>query len=320
MCTRQSLLTGSERLNRVRGMIIGLALGDSLGLPIEFKHFNQKYTGKLFSFNVGSRTVALGEISDDSEMTLALARSLIENKGYNRNSVIMAYINWANSKPRDIGINISNLFQNRKSIEEYNEWYNIIVESSGGTMQSNGSLMRCSPLSLLYDEKSIEEDCRLTNPSSVNVEVELLYIRMMKLALDGKTKKDVLHFLYTTPKSTKITNVVNHAKENKVFPSVSGKSRGWVLSSFYCALVILIHFDNFEKAMKYIIDIPDSDTDTNAAIAGALYGCIIGFDELLKYPITNDNINKIINSNSDRPSVYKLNDFYELTEKLNQLR
>lgn len=146
---------------------------------------------------------------------------------------------------------------------------------------------------------------------------------MMKLALKGKSRFDILNYLYYNVKSPKIKEVIEYAKKHatkSVLPEVSGKSKGWVLSSFYCALVALMYFYSFEQAMKYIISIPDSDTDTNAAIAGALLGCIMGFDGLSKEYITKDNIDKIIDSNSDRPGMYKLNDFYSLTEALSRLK
>lgn len=335
MCTRQSMLESqtddSKRLNslnridRIRGMIIGLALGDSLGLPMEFKR-GQTYTGKLFAFDYKTRFgntvhVPAGEVSDDTEMTLALARSLIENKGYNQNAVIQAYLQWANSGIRYMGRNTRQLFKGIKTIKTYSSRFIKATSGPESTWtQSNGSLMRSSPLALLDDINYAIVDSKLTNPSSINVEVNVLYINMMKLALAGRNRNEILDYLNKNAKSQEIINVINYAKEAKMFPGIGGKTKGWVLSPFYCVILVLLYFDKFDQAMNYIISIPDSDTDTNAAIAGAFLGCILGFDALTKETITNININTIITiGDSNRPGMYKLNDFYALTEKLNQL-
>ena len=93
---------------RVRAGLIGLALGDALGVPHEFPRVNRApFTGELYirtkhsSRFQGVRVLAAGQVSDDTELTLALARALVDGDGYWCPSrVVSWYMTWANSKTR----------------------------------------------------------------------------------------------------------------------------------------------------------------------------------------------------------------------------
>src|SRR5665647_1791246 len=91
--------------DKIQGMFMGVFLGDALGFPTEFKcNANVPYTGKLefkpfyISRFQGKREYEIGSTSDDTEMTLALLRSMIENNGYVRDKVIKSYMDWVNNK------------------------------------------------------------------------------------------------------------------------------------------------------------------------------------------------------------------------------
>jgi hypothetical protein len=80
----------------------------------------------------------------------------------------------------------------------------------------------------------------------------------------------------------------------------------------------MLTFTDYEQAMRWIIhDHKGSDTDTNACIAGALLGALIGFEGLVAKPITRQNIDILLNvdierSPTVRPRYYVPNDFFEL--------
>lgn len=80
---------------------MGHALGDTLGSPHEF-HPHGKYTGKLefilnkYNQNYGLRKGVIGQVSDDTEVALALLNVLIS--GYTKDKAILEYMNWAINK------------------------------------------------------------------------------------------------------------------------------------------------------------------------------------------------------------------------------
>ena len=131
--------------DKIKGMLIGLSLGDALGAPHEFKYQKDEYTGeliyqlRLFNRFHGETLFYVGSVTDDTEMTLTLANQIIKDKDYNRNNVILAYEEWAkNSKM--LGKNTRALFKGVKTVKGYEGRYNKIfsVPMEEWT-QSNGS-------------------------------------------------------------------------------------------------------------------------------------------------------------------------------------
>lgn len=113
-------------LDKVQGMLMGAFLGDALGAPHEFKcNKNTLYTGILehqgfrISRFQGRNDLMVGQVTDDSEMTLALLRTLIKDGEYVKNNVILSYLAWANSGGWMMGINTRALLRGVKTIKEY---------------------------------------------------------------------------------------------------------------------------------------------------------------------------------------------------------
>src|SRR5437868_1005143 len=166
----------------IRGMLMGGAVGDALGAPHEFmSQRSVPYTGLLTERTQvrtrwqGTFTLALGQITDDTEMTLILARSLVQKQGYNREAVLKEYMRWANEM-KLLGRNTRELFKGVKTIKGYEARYKkqFSTPQSEWT-QSNGALMRGSPLALLFDNQPVLTDTALTNPHPVTLDINLVY-------------------------------------------------------------------------------------------------------------------------------------------------
>ena len=327
-------------VNRVRSMLMGVFLGDALGVPHEF-HYNANliYTGKLeyrtrfISQYTGTRYLTVGQISDDGEMTLALARSLISNRGYVREEVIKSYLQWANSGSGFMGVNTRNLFKHGKTLQSYYRNYENVFPTleKRAASQSNGSLMRCSPLACLWSNDGVIQDVGLTNPSKVVADAELTYVTALRLSLLGRECREVwaqIKLIAQTPEVRKIYDDI----ENGVVRDLSANKKGWVLNSLYaayfCFYNLLIQTDSMEsvfpESLKWVITQPNTDTDTNAAITGALIGAAIGWDNLIKESGTVENILIVLNSDSTqgdfpRSADYSLADFETIVRELTKL-
>ena len=92
-------------------MLIGVAIGDALGAPHEFRYMKNVYTGYLqypvqLQFRFGQKyKYPIASYTDDTESTITLARSLVRNKGYDEKDAIMSYLRWVNSDTRFLGTN-----------------------------------------------------------------------------------------------------------------------------------------------------------------------------------------------------------------------
>lgn len=314
----------NQRLNKIQGMLMGAFLGDALGAPHEFRcNANVPYTGKLEhkAFHVsrfqGRRESPVGSISDDGEMDLALLRQLLYDGVYNQDNVTMAYLRWANSGGWSIGKNTAELLRGVKTLKGYKgRVAKVLALPINERSQSNGTLMRCAPLALLTDDNAVLLDVNITNPNPINQEVGLLYVQALREALAGVDAVTIYNNCKQRASAPIIKELFASIDQQQVRNVADQK--GWCVHAFWVAMVTLICFTDYSEAMKWIITIKGSDTDTNACIAGALLGAVLGFEKLAEDPQTKENIDLVIGCNTTRPVEYTVSDFYQLTTAVAQ--
>lgn len=290
-----------DKMNKIKGMLFGAFLGDALGAPHEF--FSIKYTGNLEHPIIiktqfqGQKRFPIGSFTDDSQMTLQLLRSIIKNKGYDRDTTIMNYLEWA-STAKMMGRNTRALFGNLKTLSGYEKRSKKIMV--GEISQSNGALMRCSPLAIIDDEEAIKTDCYLSNPCPIVLDCNRVYITLLKRALNGKKIKNIVKLAETEEVKAVIKQAL--AKEDRDIVN----KKGWCLHALYCAIYCMDM--EYDEAMEWIITQHRTDTDTNACITGALIGAIHGFTILEE--TQKDNIDVLLKQNNE------LGDIHQLLEKI----
>jgi ADP-ribosyl-[dinitrogen reductase] hydrolase len=140
--------------HRCNGLVIGAAVGDALGAPFEFerggtyaKRFPSPEHGGIGEM-IGGGTFAWlpGEFTDDTQMALALALSLLEGGGFDPDVTWNYWRNWAYTA-KDIG----NTTRHSLSYENWRD----VSHSNPESTAANGALMRAFPLALL--DKSRDE-------------------------------------------------------------------------------------------------------------------------------------------------------------------
>ncbi len=137
--------------DRARGAMLGLAVGDALGAPVEWLHPDQirsRYGGPLRDM-VASAPWELGEWTDDTAMAMALAESLADQGAYDENDVFGRYAMWARSRPKDIGATVAAALRRARSADEARAAAQAFHEAEGRSA-GNGSLMRTVPIAIRY--------------------------------------------------------------------------------------------------------------------------------------------------------------------------
>ncbi|MBO7718080.1 ADP-ribosylglycohydrolase family protein [Candidatus Saccharibacteria bacterium] len=137
--------------DKTRGMFIGLAVGDALGAPVEFlpepsDAYIKEMGNKIEHFHKNLRAPE-GVWTDDTEMALCIADSLLVNKGYDSYDVMQRFTNWANEgyrtydgKPAcDVGR------QTMHAIEDFKR-YPVISGNDTTESAGNGAIMRLAPI------------------------------------------------------------------------------------------------------------------------------------------------------------------------------
>jgi len=318
-------------LDRVAGMLILHALGDALGAPHEFARGNGniRYTGVLEIEpyrQKDSRFVAadqrevrlpVGSVTDDTQMTMALAKMLIAGSGvYRRDNAILAYAAWVHCKPPGMGKNTRAVFKN-KTVRGYEtSMSKIRVAVESGTEPpslSNGALMRCSSLALLANwEEAAYADTYLTNPYPETIACTLLYVWMLRsllLATNADANGAENWVLEQIPSVCqglcmrfgevplqRFVGMVGLAMGNEMTDIASKNVKGLATTALYYAVRSLVmHTKGYDHhaIIRWVItqntEFGSGDTDTNAAIAGAVLGACIGYTKLLTDPTTASN-------------------------------
>ncbi|MFS0575020.1 ADP-ribosylglycohydrolase family protein [Sporosarcina sp. 179-K 3D1 HS] len=142
-------------LDQIKGGLFGLAIGDALGAMTE-KEIGDKYGVVTEMRGGGYWGVAPGETTDDTAMTLAVARGIMGNVAEPIEEIGRHFLLWENTEPKDMGVTVSKTFRNFAG-----DWFQAAEQTHfdlRGKSAGNGSLMRCLPIAIAYsDEKRIGE-------------------------------------------------------------------------------------------------------------------------------------------------------------------
>ena len=240
-------MTDEASLSRARGCLLGQLAGDSLGGLVEFctpEDILSRYPGGVRELADGGTWDTLaGQPTDDSEMALALARTLVAAGTYDRDQVCAAYVDWIDSNPFDCGDTVMRGLGNRPNFSS----------------QANGAMMRICPLGIFGATCSLaqvaawaEEDATITHPNEICVQANALFTMAVANAISSGLRPDelysrILGWAREVPVNEALLRVVLQAQEAP--PADYVHSQGWVLIAFQNAVWQLIHAPSLEEGV-----------------------------------------------------------------------
>jgi len=290
------------------GALYGQAVGDALGTTLEFR--NAESNRKAFPGGLrrivggGAFDVEPGQVTDDTEMAMALAHSLVTEKCHNPRKVFAAYKAWANSKPIDIGGTTSSALLGDKLNHE---------------SEANGALMRVSPLGVFcWNVQSSalvaamgRQDASLTHPNRICQDASGIYAATIARCVGwpGHDRFDVFDFALTLAKRLNARECIADLEAAQV-GNLRANFDGHVRVAFSLAFYHLIHTDSFEEAVVETV-MHGGDADTNGCIVGALLGAHQGVEAIPEHWIETVKAACVA-----RPEIYQATGIESLTAKL----
>lgn len=274
-------------LSRAQGCLLGQLAGDSLGSLVEFERadrLQRQYPGGLRLLQDGGTWgILAGQPTDDSELALALARSLVACGGYDPEAAARAYSYWYRSRPFDIGGTTRAAL--RAAAKSIGSVAVAAKKAADESSQSNGSLMRISPLATWGHRLSphqladlASEDSSLTHPHPVCRESCAVFAVAVARAVGGggSPQEVYRHTLGWAESACWDASVLSALRSAAEYPPADYQTRqGWVLVALQNAFYQLLHAPTLEEGVVATV-MAGGDTDTNAAIAGALLGAVHG--------------------------------------------
>ncbi|GAB2965633.1 ADP-ribosylglycohydrolase family protein [Hymenobacter coalescens] len=278
---------------QVRAALLGLAVGDALGVPVEFKSRSQRRIDPVVRMReYGTHHQPAGTWSDDASLTFCLAQAIVD--GFSVGLVAEYSCRWyyknlwtPHGHVFDIGITT------REALSRFKADPDLIL--AGGTDEysnGNGALMRILPLAFYQPDMPLEsrfhlifEVSAITHGHIRSAVACLLYLEMARHLLAGLTPAQAYARLCAdAPAQLLQLNVP--AKEAEQFERIlSGQlpdvhaaaisSGGYVLHTLEAALWCLLRHETYAETVLAAVNLGD-DTDTTGAVTGGLAGLRYG--------------------------------------------
>lgn len=283
--------------NHLQTILIGTAIGDALGVPVEFQPRGYLKANLVTDMReYGTHDQPKGTWSDDTSLMLCLAESMVE--GLDSNTLAQKFIAWKNDNlwtPHgwvfDIGIGT------RVAIERLED--GMTPELAGGIHEwdnGNGSLMRILPLVLHIKDQDIEERYEWTKKISSITHAHLrsvmacfYYLEFAKKIIEGKDKFQAYNELQSELtqyfEQRKINPIEIHKFHRLLNDDISKveedniKSSGYVMDTLEASIWCILTTNNYKDAVLKAVNL-GHDTDTTGAVTGGLAALIYGMDTI----------------------------------------
>jgi ADP-ribosylglycohydrolase len=273
-----------------RGALLGALVGDASGATLEFlgrKPTSEDVEKSLSMAGGGWLRVAPGQITDDGELALCLARSLAGAQAIDRDKIARAYVDWFRSQPFDCGTTTVNAFGRSGSgvgvtadlLEEYARQRSMASKSNGALMRSVGLGIWSWRLSAEDAANAAREDARLSHPNPTCQHVNAAYVVAVRhLVLNAGDSAGAFKAASAALADDGAEEVRSWLREAE---SGSGPpyhpNAGFVRIAFTHAFRHLMLETPFVEGLRETLA-GGGDTDTNGCVVGGLMGALQGED------------------------------------------
>ncbi|WP_295587839.1 ADP-ribosyl-[dinitrogen reductase] hydrolase [uncultured Lamprocystis sp.] len=258
---------------RAVGAYVGMAVGDALGATVEFltpREIHEQFGIHQDMRGGGWLRLRKGQVTDDTEMSLALGAAILAEGRVEAGAVAAAFSEWMRGKPVDIGHTV------RRGISQY--------RLTGATQMpendydaGNGACMRSLPIALctLGAESSLVAQANriqshTTHHSAVGDAGTLTVIRMVQAALLGGEMGHLKGLAEALVAEQPLYRYDRRRMENP---------GGFLVETLKAVFQALFATDNFEGALIEVVN-RGGDADTTGAILGMIAGALYGYDAI----------------------------------------
>ncbi|MCH1883957.1 ADP-ribosylglycohydrolase family protein [Agrococcus sp. ARC_14] len=278
----------SAQQDRALGTILASAAGDALGAPYEFKAAVLPPTPIITKAGGGWE---LGEWTDDTAMAMPLLRALAEGRSLDNEAtldqIVKTWVDWT-YEAKDVGTQTRRVLQHLPRWNAENaEGARLTTErlhASTGRTAGNGSLMRTGPVALGYlgDHARAVRAARaiseLTHYDDDAGDASVIWTVAIAHAIETgelELERGITHL--PAERQQRWRDLASEAEGR--MPWELTANNGWVVGAFQAAWSAITYADTLAATLELAVRC-GNDTDTVAAIAGALAGAVYGASAL----------------------------------------
>lgn len=256
----------------LRDCVYGIAVGDALGVPFEFKRRDTFTCTGMVGY--GTHMQPTGTWSDDTSMTLALCDSIRACNGVDVDDMRERFCDWFYGGAYTID-----------GVFDFGGTTARALESGRGCAgerdNGNGSLMRTLPLAFVdgITDKDIASVSAITHAHRVSKTYCMVVVSIAKgLAMTSCfTKgKDIADRYFN---SVLFSDDFRGYLDGFCCKREDIKSGGYVVDTFNAAIWCLLNTDNYADCVLEAVNL-GGDTDTTAAVAGGFAGIVYGYKDI----------------------------------------
>ena len=276
-----------NRVDRYRGALLGLAVGDALGTVLEFERPGS-FVPITDMIGGGRFHLQPGQWTDDTSLALCLAESLIERNGFDPVDQLTRYCRWwwtghlsSTGRCFDIGTTT------REALAAFEATRDPYPGSPEARAAGNGSLMRLAPVPLFFardPQDAIAKaalSSRTTHGAQETLDACRYFAGLIVGALQGRPKDTLLSpgfcpvpdLWINSPLTPKIATVAAGSFTTKNPPAIKGT--GYVVDCLEAALWAFHRSTSFKEGALLAVNLGD-DADTTGAVYGQLAGVYYG--------------------------------------------
>ncbi|MEV0646995.1 ADP-ribosylglycohydrolase family protein [Phytomonospora sp. NPDC050363] len=271
----------NERVERAIGAVVGSAVGDALGAPFEFGVaglFSGRFPVPGGGEMCGGGGWDPGEATDDTQMAVHVAESLLERHGFDPADMFARFQRWAADDPKDIGLQTEEVLTGGMPWDLAAAIHFQVSRRAAG----NGCLMRAATSAVYFatggQTATMDAGRRiaaLTHGDRAAWEGTAVFHELVRVALDGADPLDAL------PAVVDLVHADHRERWATVLapgwhPEQATEFNGAVWPCLGSAVWALRATGGFAEALRAAVDL-GGDTDTVAAVTGGLAGARYGF-------------------------------------------
>ncbi|RMZ86887.1 hypothetical protein DV736_g5889, partial [Chaetothyriales sp. CBS 134916] len=294
------LVAITDHATRIRGAVLGLAVCDALGGPVEFQP-RGSFPLVTEMLPNGNFNLPAGAFTDDTSMALCLAHSLLDcNGSHNAVDQVERYLDWRSNGYMssvgycfDIGVSTSSclaqwkaLLQEAEKEQGASQQQQVLSEAAISSIQQqiyqtytrekfcgNGSLMRVLPIALIANNNAAT-----TTTTKQQFLVDSLR-QMLLLSDDENASTTTGDKQMDTVLISRLLQPYASLDDWKRKPASDIRSTGYVIDSLEAALWAFFSSNTFEEGAIKVVNLGD-DADTVGAIYGGLAGAFYGAEAI----------------------------------------
>ncbi len=252
----------------LKDAVYGLAVGDALGLPVQFED-RDSYAPVEKMIGHGAFDMPEGSWSDDTSLTLAGCDSIRSSGGLDLADMRRRFEMW---------LNIGKYTPFGRAYDIGGTCYQAIHTGKGLTDEyscGNGSLMRIMPLAFLsgITDEEIRQASAITHAHRRCMDGCVYYIRLAQGLLRGEELRDLIDRIIPADSEYARLRGIEKLTRDEI------RSSGYVIYTLEAAVWCLLTTDNFRDCLIRAVNLGE-DTDTVGAVAGGLAGIVYGYDAI----------------------------------------